>query len=216
MRALPKEIRNEAPIYPRNVVLSYADLAKMVRYLTLESEPFVSKPFALLAESFSTPLAMRIAAERPPNLKGLILCAGFAASPIRGPLRWFARLTASVLFRIRPPEFVIRSRLVGEKAPLSLVEAVRAAVCSVEPQVLAARLRAVLTCNVRSDLTTISVPILYLRAKHDRVVKPDCLEEMCRLRGDIRVAEVDGPHLLLQREPQKTAEIVANLLRELG
>lgn len=216
MQALPSEGRKEAPIYLRDLVLSYGDLAKMVRYVTFESELFVSKPFVLLAESFSTPLAIQIAAERPPNLKGPVLCAGFAASPIRGPLRWLAWLTAPVLMRIALPEAVIRSRLIGEEAPASLVEAVRAAISSVQPQVLAARLRAVLTCDVRSDLANISVPILYLQAKNDRLLRPKCLDEMRSLKGDIRVVEVDGPHFLLQREPQKTAEIVTNFLRELG
>ena len=38
-------------------------------------------PFLLVGESFSRPIAIRIAASRPPGLRGLVLCASFAASP---------------------------------------------------------------------------------------------------------------------------------------
>lgn len=216
MRALPNDVRREAPVYPRDRVLSYADLAKMVRYVTFESEPFASKSFVLLAESFSTPLAIHVAAEHPSNLKGLVLCAGFARSPIRGPLQWFTRMTAPVLVRAPLSERAIRVGLVGVDAPPRLIETVREAISSVRPEVLAGRLRAVLRCDVRSDLAAISVPILYLRAKHDRLVKARCLAEMRRIRPELRSVELNGPHFLLQREPQKTAEIVASFLEELG
>jgi len=34
----------------------------------------------ILAESFSAPIAIRLAAEAPPNLKALVICAGFIES----------------------------------------------------------------------------------------------------------------------------------------
>ncbi|HKO19045.1 MAG TPA: alpha/beta hydrolase [Acidobacteriaceae bacterium] len=215
MRVLPLEIRKEAPTYPRDHALSYQDLAQMVRYITFESETFVSEPFVLVAESFSTPVAIQIAAEHPPKLRALILCAGFATSPVRGPQRWLMSLLAHVFVRASFSDSAIRFALVGEDAPPSLVDMVRAAISSVRPEVLAARLRALLACDTRSELAAVSVPILYLQANRDRLVKPRCLDEMRRANPSIRPIEVDGPHLLLQREPQKTAKIVAKFLREL-
>jgi hypothetical protein len=57
--------------------------------------------------------------------------------------------------------------------------------------------------------------MLYLQARHDRLVKPRSLEEIRRLRPDIETATIDGPHLLLLREPQKAAVIVENFLKSL-
>jgi pimeloyl-ACP methyl ester carboxylesterase len=205
--ALPRQMRKEIPTYPKDRVLPYEDLIKLVRSICQDSEPFV-----LLAESFSTPLAIQIAAERPKNLKALILCVGFASSPARGFERWLWWILAPSLMRAAPPDSVIRSLLIGAEAPEPLVAAVRKAISSVRSNVLAARLRAILECDVRSSLGQVNVPTLYLQARHDRLVKPRCLEEIRRVRPDIETATVDGPHLLLLREPQKAAAIVGGFL----
>src|SRR5689334_21645025 len=56
--------------------LSYADLERLIEPRLSQDEPFV-----LLGESFSGPLAIRLAAKRPPNLRGLILCNSFVSAP---------------------------------------------------------------------------------------------------------------------------------------
>lgn len=210
MKALPKELRQQAAIYRTDYFLSYADLGKIARLYLTESGPLV-----LLAESFSTPLAIEIAAEAPRNLKGLVLCTGFAASPVRGLLKALGLLAAPVLARVATKS-AIRSLLLGKEADSSVVESVYRAIKSVSKQVLSERIRAVLRCDVRPQLRQISVPILYLQAKDDRLVRSHCLEDVTRINPAIRSVEVNGPHLLLQREPQKTAEIVTQFLQELG
>jgi len=209
-RALPKQIQTSVPVYLTDRFLSYNDLAKLVRSLCEDSDPFV-----LTAESFSTPLAIRIAAENPVNLKALILCAGFAASPLRGLARWLTWLLAPVLLRTPPSDAVIQRWLTGADTPQPLLTAVREAISEVRPGVLAARLRALLACDVRSDLRRVTVPMLYLRAQQDRLIGLRCLAEIQRIRPDIQSVTVDGPHLLLQREPLKTAEIAAEFLHSL-
>src|SRR4029453_9407851 len=69
--------------YPRDRAMSYAALEELVRErLPREQDYF------LLAESFSGPIGISIAASSPPHLKGLILCGSFAANPLPalGPL----------------------------------------------------------------------------------------------------------------------------------
>jgi hypothetical protein len=39
---------------------------------------------------------------------------------------------------------------------------------------------------------------------------------MKRIKPDMLIAKVAGPHLLLQREPQKVADIASAFIRELG
>lgn len=207
MRALPAAIRTEVPVYGRDVVLLYDQLVKLIRRLGEDSPPF-----AIVAESFSTPLAIRIAAENPENLKGLILCAGFASSPARELKRLLASALAPLVMRGALPEGAIRRWLLGRDAPASMVVAAREAVGSVKPAVLSARLREVLACDVREDLRKVEVPILYLQARQDRLVPARCLEEIRRIRPETRFEIIDGPHFLLQREPHKTAEIVTEYL----
>ncbi|MGC2638241.1 MAG: alpha/beta hydrolase [Acidobacteriaceae bacterium] len=207
MGELPASLRTEIPQYPTDRVLTYDDLAKMVRSLCEDSPPFV-----LMAESFSTPLAIRIAAENLANLQGLILCAGFARSPVRGAKRWVVSVLAPLLTRAVLPEAAIRAWLVGRDATSTLVRITRETIASVQPAILTARLRAVLACDVRADLLHVTVPLLYLQAQHDRLVRPRCLKGIRTIRPDVRAVVVDGPHFLLQREPQQTAHIVTEFL----
>jgi pimeloyl-[acyl-carrier protein] methyl ester esterase len=113
------------------------------------------------------------------------------------------------------PKFVARYWLVGLCAPPLLIASVQAAISSVKPEVLSARLRAVLTCDARAELEQIPVPILYLQAKNDRLVKGSSLNEIRRIKPKIVATVIQGPHLLFQREPQRTAEVVMKFIRQL-
>lgn len=209
--ALPVPIRKEILQYLPDRVLLYDDLAMLVRSMCGDSPPFM-----LMAESFSTPLAIRIAAERPANLRGLVLCAGFATSPVRGVKRWIASIFSPLIVHAVLPDAAIRFWLVGRDAPSTLVMNAREAIASVKPAVLSARLGAVLACEMRADLQKSAVPILYLQARHDRLVPARCLEEIRRIRPDVRSVVMNGPHFLLQREPQRAAQIVADFLCSLA
>ena len=197
--------------YPTERCLSHSELQDLVRAVCP-----ISGPFVLLAESFSTPLAIQYAASNPVNLEGLVLCAGFATSPVRGWRRLLGWLLSPLVFRVPLPNLAAKLWLVGPDAPPSLLATVRAAVSSVQPKVLAARLRAVLACDVRAELGQVAVPVLYIQAKQDRLVSAACLEELRRIKPQMAVAELDGPHLLLQREPRRAAEVVAGFAQHLA
>jgi pimeloyl-[acyl-carrier protein] methyl ester esterase len=207
VHGLPVPMRKEIPIYLQDVVLSYDQLAQLVRSKCKDSPRFV-----LMAESFSTPVAVKIAAENPPNLRGLILCAGFARSPVRGAKRWLSAPLAPLLMRFPMWEAMVRSWLVGGDASPELVRKMRKVIASVNATVLTARLQEVLKCDVRSDLRKIAVPMLYLQARQDRLVPARCFEEIRAFRPEMRIVVVDGPHFLLQVKAEQTAGIVTEFL----
>lgn len=207
MQTLPADLHKEALIYPAGQVLSYGELTKLVRSACENSPPFV-----ILAESFSTPLAIRVAAENPPNLKGVILCAGFASSPVPREKRWLAPALVPLLARAPLSDSAIRTWLLNPGVPDSLVADVRAAIRSIEPAVLVARMREVLHCDVRKELSRVAVPLLYLHANHDRLLESRALEEIRRVRPALRAQSFDGPHFLLQCLPDVTSQAVANFL----
>jgi pimeloyl-ACP methyl ester carboxylesterase len=209
--ALPEIFKTKTVRYPTDQYLSYRELLDFVRAACPLSEPFV-----LIAESFSTPLAIQYAATNPANLKGLILCAGFAASPVQGWRRFLGSLLTPILFRMTLPNIAVRLLLVGSDAPYSLLAAVRSAVSSVRPNVLAARARATLACDVRKELNQITVPMLYLQAKEDHLVRSSCLKDIQQFKPQLAVAVVDGPHLLLQRAPQQTVELIVSFVRQIA
>jgi pimeloyl-ACP methyl ester carboxylesterase len=209
INAMPKPKHIERLDYPIEASSSYQQLLGIV-----QSSVSSSDPYFLLAESFSTPLAIQFAATNSTNLKGLILCAGFACSPLTGPSHFAASLLAPLFFRLPVFAFTMDRFLIGPDAPESLQAAVRAAISSVKPSVLTARLRAVLSCDARQALSQIAVPILYMQAAKDKVVPKSCLDEIRRIKPDIRAAQINGPHLILQREPKLSANIVAEFIEE--
>jgi pimeloyl-ACP methyl ester carboxylesterase len=180
IRVLPVEFKVEVLRYPADRFLSYEQLMPLTQSVFPASEPFI-----LVAESFSTPLAMQLAATNPPNLKGIVLCTGFVTSPLRGWLRRLCWFFSSALFSAGLPESAARYWLTGSRASSALLASVGGAISSVRPAVLSARLRAVLGCDAQAELSQVAVPILYLQAKQDRLVNESCLEEIRRIKPQI-------------------------------
>jgi pimeloyl-[acyl-carrier protein] methyl ester esterase len=208
--AIPDDIDVDVVRYPTNLSC-YSAISDIVRSRMPRREPFV-----LLAESFSTPLAIQYAATNPANLKALIVCAGFAASPVAGVRRIAYSALAPALAGIALPKFAARLLLVGLDAPDALVAAVQSAISSVPSKTVAARIRAVLACDVRVELNQIAVAVLYLRATQDRLVQASCLEEIQRIRPQTTAVAVYGPHLIVQREPAQTAAIIMRFIEQVS
>lgn len=91
----------------------------------------------------------------------------------------------------------------------------RIAICSVKPDVMANRLRAVLTCDAQAELRRVPVPILYVAATKDLLVRAASLRIVQRIRPDTEVARISGPHLIAQRKPSDTATAVVEFLRRI-
>jgi pimeloyl-[acyl-carrier protein] methyl ester esterase len=209
VKLLPSWIEPLVVSYPRDQRLSYDQLLSIP-----ESALPSNKPFVILAESFSTPLAVRFAAKAPEGLQALVLCAGFVSPPRRHVVRRVALMLAPVLFTFGLPESVCRCLLAGNAAPTSLVGAVCAAVSSVSSGVLAHRLRSVLTCDVQRELRSVSVPLLYLSGLEDRLVRKLSFEEIKETKTDVVLACVEAPHLILQAKPHEAVDIFLRFLRQ--
>lgn len=206
VRVLPKHLSPVVISYPVDKAQSYPELVSFVQQRVSGGEDYV-----LLAESFSGPVAIEIAATQPANLKALVLSATFVSNPSLLP-QIMSFLLRGPFFMIEPPQFVVSRYLLGEKPPKDLVETFRRAKGSVSPDVLAFRMRSVINADVRKAFASCRLPILYLRARQDRLVKPRSLIEMQKIKPEMTVVEIDGPHLLLQREPAKCVEAIDHFL----
>lgn len=211
VRLLPGWIELRVVSYPRDRRLSYGQLLPIVKSALQTDEPFV-----ILAESFSTPLAVEFAAETPKGLQALILCAGFISPPLSGLLRRVALILAPALFSFGLPQRVCRYFLVGNAASKSLVDSVRATISRVPSGVLAHRLRSVLTCSGERELQCVSVPLLYISGLEDRLVHRSSFHEIQRTKPDALFASVEAPHLILQAKPHQTVDVVVRFLQRLS
>jgi len=206
---MPREYTSTVVRYPTDRS-SYAELVPIARSYLPQSESYV-----LIAESFSAPIAIQIAASHPRNLRGVVLCAGFAASPLSGIMRRIVLFFAPLLLNLKLGDFAASLFLVGPSASKELIAAVRRTVGSLPSSVLAERLKDVLACDVRQQLPAIDVQILCLKATQDRLVGSSCLDEVIRSTSQSMLKEIEGPHLILQREPTQCAEAIADFIKQL-
>jgi pimeloyl-ACP methyl ester carboxylesterase len=206
MSALPNWLTPKLVEYPTDVVLGYDELVKRI-------EP-PDGHFAIVAESYSGPVAIRFATRSPANLCGLVLVATFVRSPRPLVPCWAARLVRPWLFKLPLPQVGLRQALLGDDAPREQIEEVCVEQRRCRPEVSAARVRDVLTVDVRNELREVSVPMLYLAGCRDRVVPPRVVREFQALRPDIEVVTLDSPHAVLQRRPVEAARAIGRFLLE--
>jgi len=168
------------------------------------------RPFLLLGESFSGPVALALAAEHPQGLAGLVLCGSFARNPRPG-LAWTAPLLR-LLPPLRLPMGLLRRLLLGrwETAPLlALAGRLR---LQVPAATLRARLLAVLSLDQTPLLGRIRVPVLVLRASEDRLVPPGATAWLREHLPGLDVFTLQGPHWLLQTRPEAAGRIILDFM----
>ncbi len=204
-RALAPQLEPEVCAYPCDRALGYDALEAVVR------ARFDGSPRVVIAESFSGHLGIRLAADPPPGLRAVVLAAAFAAPPAPAVLASFA---GTALFGLRPPASAVRAVLVGWDAPAALVDDVRAAIARVAPDVLAARLRAILREDSRGALASAKVPLLCIRPTRDRLVRRR--RALRPPEGHAALVAIRAPHLVLQRAPERCAEAIRAFVASLG
>jgi pimeloyl-[acyl-carrier protein] methyl ester esterase len=205
--ALPQQIATSVIAYPVDLPLGYSELTTHVEGLLPRG-----RRFAIVAESFSGPIAIRIAAARPEGLVALVLAGSFVQHSIRLIPTWLKPIIGSYLFRLPPPAWLVRRLAVGPDAPDDLVTETVGALRPVKPKVLARRVQDALAVDVAKDFRQIAVPVLYLRGTQDRLIAASVVGALSRLRPDLEFATLDAPHFILQRRPVEAAGLISKFL----
>jgi pimeloyl-ACP methyl ester carboxylesterase len=203
LAALPPHAASRVIAYPADAALGYDALTEMVR----EQLP-TKHPYVLLAESFSGPIAINLAACRAKRLAGLVLCNTFARSPLSIPQpiwRWLPqRLPMAAV-----PALLVERTLLGRYASPETRRSLHHAIAQVSPAVWAARLRTLLQVDVRRQLMHITVPCLYLKGEQDRLISATFCTEICEALTRVHLRPVAGPHALLQARAGECARYIA-------
>lgn len=204
--ALAPDIEVIVVRYPADQPLGYAGLEVLVRAVLPADRDYV-----LLGESFSGPIAIAIAASAPPGLRGLILCCSFARNPV--PVLAAVRPFTGIIPLAALPLPLLGYFLLGRFATPALRSALAGALAAVSPAVLRQRAGAALAVDVSGALCAIRVPVLYLRAREDRVVPGSASALVSAAVRNTRVVDFVAPHFLLQVLPAAAAAAVASFIR---
>jgi pimeloyl-[acyl-carrier protein] methyl ester esterase len=170
------------------------------------------RPFVVLGESYSGPVAVSLAAESPPGLLGYILSTSFVGCP--RPILKLLRPLLSLGSLNLLPGWIAAHFTLGRFGTSDLREAQQRVLRSVSARTLVARLRSMADVDVCEELKNISVPGLYLRATEDRLVPHQAARLFERLASKGRVVDVEGPHFLLQANPQGAAREIRTFMAD--
>jgi pimeloyl-ACP methyl ester carboxylesterase len=193
--------------YPEDVPLNYDELEALVRTVLPTDRPFV-----LLGESFSGPIAIRIAARPPAGLVGLILSVTFASNPF--PRLAWARPLAAYLPLKSFPRWVRAPLMWGSASPNRAPRQSQRAMAGVSVAVIRHRIAALLAADENSTLGSVLKPTLVLCAQRDRVISKAATMRIVHGIRHARLVQIDGPHLLLQTCAAECATAVLSFMRE--
>lgn len=201
-------VRSEVvPIsYPCDQLLTYPELAEFVARMLPEDEPF-----ALIAESFSGPVAALLAAQRPEKLRAVVFAASFVCNPTRVP-KMLAWLGSRVPFKLPWLLKLARPFTFGRWGTADLDELLLKAVHGIPMRTLSFRLQQVLQVDELEQLKRICVPVLYIRPTDDKLVSGRMVAAMKAANAKLIVEEIEGPHFVLQVNAQICAQKVSEFL----
>ena len=170
-----------------------------------------SGPFAIVAESFSGPIAIKLAQTLSSDLRGILLSTSFITPPAP---RWLANLPLALFFGVPPPNFIIRRLLLEPSSSQEVASEVFATIRSVPRFILAERFRQALRTDARDALRRCPAPVVFLAATRDRLLGTRGLAAVREARPEAEVVMLAGPHLLLQARPREAADVVGRYIRE--
>lgn len=203
---LPKDLAPRILPYPTDLCRSYDH-----HYRRVEKELAGESDILLFAESFSGPLAIRFATAHPERVRALVLCGTFVTHPVPRVLCYLAAIPIALHCLI--PAFSIRMFLAGAGASAQLVSRTRRAVRSINPIVLIHRVQQAAWLDARPALRQCRVPTLVLAGTRDRLVGQRSVRRIKRVRPDIPVQYINGPHMLLESSAQEVWNAVAVFLQ---
>lgn len=159
--------------------------------------------YIIVAESFSGPLAVIIASEKPAGLQGVVFVATFAKTPIKVP-KFLTYLVDIAPTRSRLLSKLAQPFLMGRWKTPTFTKRFEQVMQGIQASTIAGRLREVLKVNVSSELAVIDIPTIYLSARNDRLVPSRMASDFNRSATNI--IEVDGPHFLLQANASESTK----------
>jgi pimeloyl-ACP methyl ester carboxylesterase len=194
----------EVIAYPPDPRLTLDDLAGVVE------AHIGSRTATLIAESFSGPVALRVAARRQAALEKVALIASFADPPRSLPLALARLIPLAALAAIPPPRAVIALTMLNGSRDDDLLAEVMEVVGTIPPALMTSRLR--LMAGLRSADLRCDLPVLTIQALRDRIVPARSIDGLRRACTRIEERSIDGPHLLLQSAPQACLELLRPFL----
>ena len=164
-------------------------------------------PYVLLGESFSGPLAYQLALQQPPGLRGVIFTASFLSRP--HPLLPLIKYLPLPRWLLEQNTLLNLFCLNGQtSAELTLI--LRKEIQRLPTLLLRARLHSL--SQLQKPALQLELPALHLLAKQDRLVTRKAQTSLQTCCSQLTEIALDGPHFLLQSQPQACADAIERFI----
>jgi hypothetical protein len=152
-----------------------------------------------------------MANDRPEGLVGLILCATFIKNPFIRFTSWMRIFSAGPIYRLWPALIKLRAKA-GGKDFRDIAGLALEAIELVGPDVIAHRVKSILSVDVENELQSCPYPILYLMAGRDGLIRGHNFNKIKSANKNVELAVIDTLHFVLQLEPEKASEILVEFM----
>jgi len=198
--------------YPTTITQNYP---KLLEWLAQETGiANSSRHIIIIAESFSCPLALSLAARYPTKIKATIIAAGFCTSPVNKLLSsipsWLVRLP----FLFSPPRALLRYLLLDHSTSNHELKELKTLLRRIPSSIISERLESVLT--LRPATHFIQSPLLLLQATRDAIINENTQLAISQAYPKATVQWIDSPHLVLQTKPESSAKSIIEFLANIN
>ncbi|TRO11503.1 alpha/beta hydrolase [Ectopseudomonas mendocina] len=167
-------------------------------------------PFVLLGESFSGPIAYRLAMRKSPGLRGMVFAASFLTAP-SAALPLLKCLPISLRLTTQP--WLLRAMCLGQNASDRILRLIQEEIRGLDKALIHARLHTLAT--LRAPQQRLDLPALHLWPQQDRLVAHKVARQLAHACSDIRQLCLEGPHFILQTQPRRCAQAIRGFMQEL-
>jgi pimeloyl-ACP methyl ester carboxylesterase len=180
-------------------------------YVSFARTQIGKRRVTILGESFSGPVAVKLAAAIPDQVSGLIL----AATYLRSPWPPFLVRRAAAVNPHQAPKAARDFFLMGKYQIADVLRAVDRIVSDLTPGLREARLISVASTDVRREFALVTCPVLALHGRSDWVVPPAPMRRAIASKPQAEMQMFRAAHMLLQTRPGETAAAIADFIRKL-
>lgn len=199
LKSLPEHISTKVVHYPCDKELSYSELI-----LFVQKQLPNDKEFILLAESFSGPVAYKLANNE--KLKAIIFVASFIQPPNK--LLGLSKILPITFFIPRQLPDVLLKFLLGPLATKEIYKLVNESLFKVKKHVFGFRLKEM--AKLPKNYTESINKSIYIQAISDNLVSPEHAVIIEQVSKESTTYKVEGSHFVLQVNPERCSEIVQN------
>lgn len=197
---LPEEISAEFINLPASGKQDYNTLANHLNEELFSGRGGGGGKRLLIAESFSGPLAIRLASMRPGDIAGIVLAASFCDAPLSPGI---ALLPLRPLLMVKPPRSALRHFLIGNDASQAEVTELQHVVKSTPSATLSRRIRSTLELVEDDNPDLPEIPMLILQANNDNLIPWEAQSKLEANYPEATTHWIESPHLIFQRCPDE-------------